>query len=453
MPIMVKKFGGSSVANIERIEFVADKIFEFYQQRQRIIVVVSAMKGDTDQLENLAYRISDSPNEREMAALLATGEQVVTSLLAMALIKRGCPASSYTGLQLGIETEGIATNARVKRINTYNIYQALKKNQVIIVAGFQGVDSINSNITTLGRGGSDTTAVALAIALNVNQCDIYTDVDGVYTADPKIVPNAKMLEQINFTEMLELSGLGAKVMQIRAVELGSYYNMPIKVLSSFHRTDVGGTLISNSNNVTKNSESYDVNNNAEYFHFNYNQTLKITSLNKQLKVLLINLQYKELGLLLDRFMSLELEIDMLTTANHSMYISNCNKSICCNDQDDPITMNSSESLNVTFVISSKNLQLCKKVLQDYGISKSNDNIKYLEVAKLSIIGFNFSASSFIFNKIYSNLNLVGIKINQLIGSETKVSLLLNEIDLELAIKTLHATFLKAGTIGNTANVY
>ena len=207
MSVVVKKFGGTSVANIERIEFVAEKIFQFYQQKQRVIVVVSAMKGETDKLESLAYQISDNPDQREMAALLSTGEQVVISLLAMALIKRGCPACSYTGLQLGIETDGIATKAKVKCINTQNIYQDLEAQKVVIVAGFQGVDSNNGNITTLGRGGSDTTAVALSIALNAKQCDIYTDVDGVYTADPNIVPDAKRLEEIQFHEMLELSGL------------------------------------------------------------------------------------------------------------------------------------------------------------------------------------------------------------------------------------------------------
>ena len=210
MSVVVKKFGGTSVANIERIEFVADKIFQFYQQKQRVIVVVSAMKGETDKLESLAYQISDDPDPREMAALLSTGEQVVISLLAMALIKRGCPACSYTGLQLGIETDGMATKSKIKCINTQNIYQDLEASKVVIVAGFQGVDINNGNITTLGRGGSDTTAVALSIALNAKQCDIYTDVDGVYTADPNIVPSAKRLNEIKFHEMLELSGLGAK---------------------------------------------------------------------------------------------------------------------------------------------------------------------------------------------------------------------------------------------------
>lgn len=393
MSVVVKKFGGASVANIERIEFVADKICDFYQQHQKIVVVVSAMKGETDKLENLAYRISENPNEREMAALLATGEQVVISLLAMALIERGCPACSYTGLQLGIETEGRATKSQVKRIHTQNIYQALQEKKVVIVAGFQGVDSYNGDITTLGRGGSDTTAVALAIALNAKQCDIYTDVDGVYTADPNIVPDAKRLEQIHFNEMLELSGLGAKVMQIRAVELGNYYNMPIKVLSSFNRKDLDGTLISNA------------------FSFNYNQVAKIASLNNQIKVCLINLQYSQLELLLNKFLDFGLEIDMLTSLNQ----------------------------NTSFVIGHKNLKLFQFICKEVGIL--DEYITYIQVAKLSIVGMSLGSTPLVFSNIYNNLNLVGVKVIQIITSETKVSVLLNEIDLEISIKTLHKVFL------------
>jgi len=235
MSIMVKKFGGSSVANIERIEVVAEKIFQFYQKKQQVVVVVSAMQGETDKLESLAYQITPDPDSREMAALLATGEQLTISLLCIALIKRGCPARSYTGLQLGIQTDGAGFNkSRVKNIDPNKIYQDLQAGMVVVVAGFQGVD-IEGNITTLGRGGSDTTAVALAAVLQAKECHIYTDVDGVYTADPNIEPNAKKLDSIDFSEMLELSGLGAKVMQIRAIELGGYYNMPIRVLSSFNQ--------------------------------------------------------------------------------------------------------------------------------------------------------------------------------------------------------------------------
>lgn len=416
MSIVVKKFGGTSVANIERIEFVAEKIFQFYQQKQRVIVVVSAMKGETDKLESLAYQISDNPDQREMAALLSTGEQVVISLLAMALIKRGCPACSYTGLQLGIETDGIATKAKVKSINTQNIYQDLEAQKVVIVAGFQGVDSNNGNITTLGRGGSDTTAVALSIALNAKQCDIYTDVDGVYTADPNIVPDAKRLEEIKFHEMLELSGLGAKVMQIRAVELGSYYNMPIKVLSSFKENDLSGTLISNiEKNIDKNIDKQLYNS----FRFNYNQIAKIASLTNQVKVFLINLPYKYLELLLNRFLDLQLEIDMLTS-----FSNNSNLDLL--------------DLNVSFVISNKNLKLCQKILKNLEIL--NNHVNYIQVAKVSIVGLGLASDPVIIAKIYSSLNSVGIKIHQIITSETKVSILLNEIDLELAIKTLHSLF-------------
>ena len=431
MSVVVKKFGGTSVANIERIEFVADKIFQFYQQKQRVIVVVSAMKGETDKLESLAYQISDDPDPREMAALLSTGEQVVISLLAMALIKRGCPACSYTGLQLGIETDGMATKSKIKCINTQNIYQDLEASKVVIVAGFQGVDINNGNITTLGRGGSDTTAVALSIALNAKQCDIYTDVDGVYTADPNIVPSAKRLNEIKFHEMLELSGLGAKVMQIRAVELGSYYNMPIKVLSSFQEQDLGGTIISN---IEKNIDINIDKQSHNSFSFNYNQIAKIASLTNQVKVCLINLKYKNLELLLNKFVDLQLEIDMFTSFINNSNLENLDLS----------------DLNVSFVISHKNLKLCQKILKNLEIL---DNcINYIQIAKLSIVGLGLASDPVIISKIYSSLNSVGIKIHQIITSETKVSILLNEIDLELAIKTLHSVFLTATSANTLLNV-
>lgn len=400
MSVVVKKFGGTSVANIERIEFVAEKIFEFYQQKQQVVVVVSAMKGETDKLENLAYQITKDPDPREMAALLATGEQLVISLLAMALIKRGCPARSYTGLQLGIETDGVANKARIKNINTKNIYNDLQTGKLVIVAGFQGVDS-EGNITTLGRGGSDTTAVALSIALQAKECHIYTDVDGVYTADPNLVQNAKRLDNIHFFEMLELAGLGAKVMQIRAVELGSYYNIPTRVLSSFNIDDNKNTLISSDKS------------NLEYSH-----VVKIANLSGQIKVTIKNIEQKNLEFVLKNFANLQIEIDMLTSflsVNHNNY-------------------------EISFVISKKYLEQCKTVLNKASISI--EFINYLQVAKLSLVGLGLSSNPEIISKIYTYLIEANIDILQVVTSEIKVSVLLNETDLELAIKILHTAFLE-----------
>jgi len=391
MELVVKKFGGTSVANVERIELIAEKIFEFYKQKQKIVVVVSAMSGETDRLENLAYKITPNPDPREMSALLATGEQLVISLLSIALIKRGCPARSYTGLQLGIETDGIVNKARIKNINTSNIYNDLQTGKVVIVAGFQGVDT-DGNITTLGRGGSDTTAVALAVALQAKECHIYTDVNGVYTADPNLVSDAQRLDNIHFFEMLELAGLGAKVMQIRAVELGSYYDLPIRVLSSFNDKDDVSTLISASS-------------------LEYKQVVKIATLSGQIKISIKNIAHRNWILVLKSFANLQIEIDMLSEHNNE----------------------------VSFVISKKYFEQCKIILTTVNESVTTNNC--LQVAKLSLVGLGLSSNPEIVSQIYNSLHQENIVIQQMATSEIKVSILLNETDLELAIKILHNVFL------------
>ena len=391
MELVVKKFGGTSVANVERIELIAEKIFEFYKQKQQVVVVVSAMSGETDRLENLAYKITPNPDPREMSALLATGEQLVISLLSIALIKRGCPARSYTGLQLGIETDGIVNKARIKNINTSNIYNDLQTGKVVIVAGFQGVDT-DGNITTLGRGGSDTTAVALAVALQAKECHIYTDVNGVYTADPNLVSDAQRLDNIHFFEMLELAGLGAKVMQIRAVELGSYYDLPIRVLSSFNDKDDVSTLISASS-------------------LEYKQVVKIATLSGQIKISIKNIAHRNWILVLKSFANLQIEIDMLSEHNNE----------------------------VSFVISKKYFEQCKIILTTVNESVTTNNC--LQVAKLSLVGLGLSSNPEIVSQIYNSLHQENIVIQQMATSEIKVSILLNETDLELAIKILHNVFL------------
>ncbi len=240
MALIVQKFGGTSLATLKHINHAADLIAKAKQAGHSVVVIVSAMSGETDKLIALANNISESPDEREYAALVATGEQVSMSLMAMALINRGISARSYTGRQAGILTCNHYKKARIQAIDTQPLLNDLEKGTVVVIAGFQGVDK-KGNITTLGRGGSDTTAVALAAALNADECQIYTDVDGVYTTDPRIVPDAKRLEQISFEEMLELSSLGAKVLQIRAVEFAGKYNIPLRVLSSSQEGP--GTLI------------------------------------------------------------------------------------------------------------------------------------------------------------------------------------------------------------------
>ena len=240
MDLLVQKYGGTSVANAERIRSVARRIVDTKRSGRRLVVVVSAMGDTTDELIHLARQVTDEPNEREMDVLLSTGETVSITLVAMALRALGCDALSLTGAQAGIRTDSRHSRARIVEIDPQRVVRELEQDRVVIVAGFQGI-SDELDITTLGRGGSDTTAVALAVSLDASTCEIYTDVDGIYTADPRLVPNARKLDVISYEEMLELAKLGARVMHPRSVELGQVYNMPITVRSSFN--DNPGTLI------------------------------------------------------------------------------------------------------------------------------------------------------------------------------------------------------------------
>ena len=240
MSLIVQKFGGTSVGSIERIEQVAEKVAGFRADGHSIVVVVSAMSGETNRLIALAHEVQERPVAREMDVLISTGEQVTTALLSMALNKRGVKARSYNGSQVRILTDDAHTKARIREIDDARLHADLDQGYVIVVAGFQGVDE-NGNITTLGRGGSDTTAVALAAALKADECQIYTDVDGVYTTDPRVVDGARRLSHITFEEMLEMASMGSKVLQIRAVEFAGKYQVPLRVLHSVK--DGPGTLI------------------------------------------------------------------------------------------------------------------------------------------------------------------------------------------------------------------
>ncbi|HFE38130.1 MAG TPA: aspartate kinase, partial [Gammaproteobacteria bacterium] len=240
MSLIVQKYGGTSVADTDRIAAVAEKISKSRRNGHDIVVVVSAMSGETNRLTALAHELNGQPENREMDVLLSTGEQVTIALLCMALHSLGVAARSYTGSQVKILTDEVHSKARIKNICADKVRADLEQGRVVVVAGFQGVDC-HGDITTLGRGGSDTTAVALAAALAADECQIYTDVDGVYTTDPRMVSNARKLDQITYEEMLEMASLGAKVLQIRSVEFASKYNVPLRVLSSFNEGE--GTLI------------------------------------------------------------------------------------------------------------------------------------------------------------------------------------------------------------------
>jgi aspartate kinase len=240
MRLVVKKFGGTSVGNIDRILEVAKQVASARDRGEKVVAVVSAMAGETDRLVSLGSQISENPDEREFDLLLATGEMVSSALLAIALNDRGYAAESFTGRQVGILTDSVHTKARIRKINGERILQAIDRGKIAVVAGFQGIDE-REDMTTLGRGGSDTTAVALAAALGADICEIYTDVDGVYTADPNLVPDARRLRKISYDEMLEMASLGAKVLQTRSVEVAKIYNVPVLVKSTFQEGE--GTLV------------------------------------------------------------------------------------------------------------------------------------------------------------------------------------------------------------------
>jgi aspartate kinase len=241
MALIVQKYGGTSVANPERIRKVAERVARFHKQGHQVVVVVSAMSGETDRLIKLAKEIQATPDPRELDVVIATGEQVTIGLTAMAIMELGIPAVSYTGAQVRILTDEAHTKARILEIDQHNVKADLDAGRVVVVAGFQGVNG-QGRITTLGRGGSDTTGVALAAALNADECQIYTDVDGVYTTDPRVVPEARRLETITFEEMLEMASMGSKVLQIRSVEFAGKYRVKLRVLSSFEDKN-NGTLI------------------------------------------------------------------------------------------------------------------------------------------------------------------------------------------------------------------
>ena len=237
MALIVQKYGGTSVGSPERIKNVAQRVAKYKAQGHQVVVVVSAMSGETNRLINLAKQIQANPDPREMDVLVSTGEQVTIGLVAMALMEEGLKAKSYTGAQVRILTDSAFTKARILSIDEQNIRADLSNDYVVVVAGFQGMDEAG-NITTLGRGGSDTTGVAIAAALRADECQIYTDVDGVYTTDPRVVPEARRLATVSFEEMLEMASMGSKVLQIRSVEFAGKYKVPLRVLSSFTDWDI-----------------------------------------------------------------------------------------------------------------------------------------------------------------------------------------------------------------------
>lgn len=400
MALYVHKFGGTSLGSINHINHVAEKVITARENGDRIVVVVSAMSGETNRLVTLAHAVQDQPKAREMDVLLSTGEQVTIALLCMALEKKGCPACSYTGGQVKILTDDTHTKARILDIDTDPIGEQLNAGKVIVVAGFQGV-SESGNITTLGRGGSDTTAVALAAALQADECRIYTDVDGVYTTDPRIESKARRLDIITFEEMLEMASLGSKVLQIRAVEFAGKYNVPLRVLSTFEEGE--GTLITYEETGMERALIAGI-------AFNRDEA-KLTVEGVPDKP---GIASKILGPIADA----NIEVDMI--------IQNIAEDATT---DFTFTVHRNDYANAMGILQS----ICKELDAEQVVGDDN-------IVKISLVGVGMRSHAGIANKMFKALADEAINIMMISTSEIKISVVVDEKYLELAVRTLHDTF-------------
>ena len=402
MALIVQKFGGTSVGSVERIQQVAEKVKKFRERGDDVVVVVSAMSGETNRLIDLAKQISgDQPVARELDVMVSTGEQVTIALLAMALIKCGVPAVSYTGAQVRILTDSAFNKARILHIDEQNIRADLNAGKVVVVAGFQGVDE-QGNITTLGRGGSDTTGVALAAALKADECQIYTDVDGVYTTDPRVVPQARRLEKITFEEMLEMASLGSKVLQIRSVEFAGKYNVPLRVLHSFQEGP--GTLI------TLDEEESMEQPIISGIAFNRDEAkLTIRGVPDTPGV-----AFKILG----PVSAANIEVDMIVqNVAHDK------------TTDFTFTVHRNDYQNA--------LQVLEQTASEIGAREVSGDLK---IAKVSIVGVGMRSHAGVASRMFEALAKESINIQMISTSEIKVSVVIEEKYLELAVRALHTAF-------------
>ena len=401
MGVLVQKFGGTSVGSIERIENVAKKVIGYCDQGQSVVVVVSAMSGETNRLLDLAKDImGDAPHGQELDVLLSTGEQVTIALLSMALQKRGCRAISRTGWQLDIKTDDARNKARITSIDAARIRRHLDDGAVVVVAGFQGIDS-DGNITTLGRGGSDTTAVALATAIEADECQIFTDVDGVYTTDPRVEPNARRLEQITFEEMLEMASLGSKVLQIRAVEFAGKYKIPLRVLSSFE--DGPGTLITTEDTIMEQAKIAGI-------AFNRDEA--------QITIKGVPDQPGIAAKILGPVSRANIEIDMIV------------QNVAWDN-----------TANFTFTVHRNDFNRAMEIIEDtankLGATGVNGDPN---IVKLSLVGVGMRSHAGIASQMFETLADEGINIRMISTSEIKISVVVDEKYLELGVRCLHDAF-------------
>jgi len=415
MALLVQKYGGTSVGSIERIEAVtsvgsierieavADKVIAYKEQGNDMVVVVSAMSGETNRLIGLAQQINPKGKGRELDVLLTTGEQVAIALLAMALEKRGYAAKSYTGGQANIITDSAHNKARIKSIDNQNIRRDLEAGRIVVVAGFQGVDE-NSNITTLGRGGSDTTGVALAAALEADECQIFTDVDGVYTTDPRVEPEARRLKTITFEEMLEMASQGSKVLQIRAVEFAQKYAVPLRVLSSFEEGE--GTLITSDNETDETMEQ---------------ALISGIAFNRDEAQLTINGVSDTPGIaygILGPISEADIEVDMILQNVSADGTTDFTFTVHRNDYETAMT----------------SLKKTAKALKAREVSGNN------KIVKISIVGVGMRSHAGIATRMFEVLAKEGINILMISTSEIKISVLVDEKYLELGVRALHEGF-------------
>ena len=401
MALIVQKYGGTSVGTPERIQAVAEKIIQYRDQGNQLVVVVSAMSGETDRLLSLAATMSTRPVARELDVLLATGEQTTIALLSMALEERGCAARSYTGPQVHILTDDAHNKARILDIDANRVSSDLAAGRVVVVAGFQGMDE-DGNITTLGRGGSDTTAVALAAALKADECQIFTDVDGVYTTDPRVEPDARRLQRITFEEMLEMASLGSKVLQIRAVEFAGKYNVKLRVLSSFEPGE--GTLISYEEAGMEQALISGI-------AFNRDEA--------KLTVLGVPDQPGVAHRILGPIAEANIEVDMIIQ----------------NIAPD------GKTTDFTFTVNRNDYQRGMEILQQtaekMGASEVSGDAR---IVKISLVGVGMRSHAGIASTMFETLAKEAINIRMISTSEIKVSVVVDEKYLELGVRALHEAF-------------
>lgn len=404
MALIVQKYGGTSVANPERIRNVARRVARYKALGHQVVVVVSAMSGETNRLISLAKEIMPDPDPRELDVMVSTGEQVTIGMTALALMELGIKAKSYTGTQVRILTDDAYSKARILDIDQHNLKKDLDDGYVCVVAGFQGVDA-NGNITTLGRGGSDTTGVALAAALKADECQIYTDVDGVYTTDPRVVPEARRLEKITFEEMLELASQGSKVLQIRSVEFAGKYKVKLRVLSSFEE-EGDGTLITFEENEENMEEPI-----ISGIAFNRDEA-KITVTGVPDKP---GIAYQILGPVADA----NIDVDMIIQ----------------NEGADGTT-------DFTFTVHKNEMNKALSILRDkvQGHIQAREISGDDKIAKVSVVGVGMRSHVGIASQMFRTLAEEGINIQMISTSEIKIAVVIEEKYMELAVRVLHKAF-------------